>query len=197
MAVDPCFKFAVDESKIDNSTSEFLQVTSDEFFASCKIGMKFDLVFLDGLHTWDQTYKDFCNALLHTHDRSIIIIDDIWPDDVFSCHRDYQKAVDLRLSQCGAHRTAWHGDTYKVIPMIRTFHPTIDYCTIKMGGNCQTITWRSPERSSYDFNLVNEKGLLNTDSLDYLWFIENLELYRPVEEDEAFLRAKSALCSEV
>lgn len=41
------------------------RTTSDEFFSELPEEIQYDLVFLDGLHTFEQTARDFLNALKH------------------------------------------------------------------------------------------------------------------------------------
>ena len=56
VAVDPLFRF--DFAGRSNEATTFLQIESDEFF-SIYNGPLFDIVYLDGLHTFDQTSRDF------------------------------------------------------------------------------------------------------------------------------------------
>ena len=51
--------------------------TSDEFFKSNN--EKFDLIFLDGLHTYEQTLKDIDNAIQIIEDEGIILVHDCLP----------------------------------------------------------------------------------------------------------------------
>ncbi|MEA5391459.1 class I SAM-dependent methyltransferase [Cyanobium gracile UHCC 0139] len=184
-AVDPSFQFDSESAKRDHPSCEFIEVTSDNFFSTRELKQKFDLVFLDGLHTWDQTYRDFCNALLFTHERSIILLDDIFPSDVYSCNRDQVEAVLMRQFMSGDAGNAWHGDTYKIVPLIDTFHPLLDFCTIISDGNPQTIVWRSTESRCSRFDLLEREGNLNIAALDYLWFLRNQTGYVPMEEEAA------------
>ena len=43
-------------------------MTSDEFFATLRRSKRFDVAFLDGLHTFDQTYRDMINTFAHLRD---------------------------------------------------------------------------------------------------------------------------------
>ena len=61
VAVDPRFRF--DTSAFAKEGVEFYDVTSDAFFASKHASEIFDIVFLDGMHTFQQTFKDFVNSL--------------------------------------------------------------------------------------------------------------------------------------
>ena len=183
-AVDPTFMFDLEEAKQVEPTSQFFPTTSDDYFRNHWNSQMFDLIFLDGLHTWEQTYRDFCNALLLTHERSIILLDDIFPSDVFSCNRDQVEAVMMRQFMTSDPSNAWHGDTYKVIPMIQAFHPLLSYCTIITDGNPQALVWRSP-RPSIASLIPPSMGALNIPALDYLWFLRNQDCYNVMNEDEA------------
>lgn len=190
-AVDPQFQFDRDAVP-QGDAIEYFEITSDSFFCDVKRDFKYDLVFLDGLHTWEQTYRDFCNTLLITHERSIILLDDIFPTDVFSCNRDQLEAVMMRQFMTDDPSNAWHGDTYKVIPLIRTFHPLLSYCTIITDGNPQALVWRSPQPEIAS-PILREVGELNMPSLDYLWFLRNQESYNLMNEKDALALVISSL----
>jgi len=56
------------------------RMTSDDFF---KINTEnFDLIFIDGLHYYEQVYKDFSNSLKVLNENGIIIIHDMLPKDI-------------------------------------------------------------------------------------------------------------------
>ncbi len=190
-AVDPKFLFDRETAPKGNSI-EYFEITSDSFFCDVKRDFKYDLVFLDGLHTWEQTYRDFCNALLITHERSIILLDDIFPTDVFSCNRDQFEAVMMRQFMLDDPSNAWHGDTYKVIPLIRTFHPLLSYCTIITDGNPQALVWRSPQPAVAS-PVIREVSELNMPALDYLWFLRHQESYNLMNEQDALALVISTL----
>lgn len=82
IAVDPRFLF--DAQEFVKEGLSFQETTSDDYFSHLPSAEKFDIIFLDGLHTFEQTYRDLCNSLLHVHDRTLIMIDDTKPTDVFS-----------------------------------------------------------------------------------------------------------------
>ncbi len=97
-------------------------LTSDEYFKRhWDEGQRFDLILLDGLHTAEQTYRDFVNSLHFAHANTIWLIDDVMPNDAFSSIPDQDEAIRQRKAT-GSDNTAWHGDVYKVVWMIRTFH---------------------------------------------------------------------------
>lgn len=190
-AVDPRFLFDR-ETAPKGGSIEYYETTSDSFFCDVKKDSQYDLVFLDGLHTWEQTYRDFCNTLLITHERSIILLDDVFPSDVFSCNRDQVEAVMMRQFMTGDPSSAWHGDTYKIIPLIRTFHPLLSYCTIITDGNPQALVWRSPQPEIAS-PILRDIGELNMPALDYLWFLRNQESYNLMNEQDALALVISSL----
>ena len=86
--------------------------TSDEFFlrnSDC-----FDCIFIDGLHEYDQVYKDILNSLKFLNEGGIILLHDCLPASV------HQQAVPR-------YKKIWNGDVWKAIVNIRT---NADYDTI-------------------------------------------------------------------
>ncbi|NET10323.1 MAG: class I SAM-dependent methyltransferase, partial [Symploca sp. SIO2B6] len=78
-AVDPKFKFEFEKYK--DQKQSFFEMPSDDFFSDhCfNLNEKFDLIFLDGLHTFEQTLRDFCSSLRFSHDETIWLLDDTVP----------------------------------------------------------------------------------------------------------------------
>jgi predicted O-methyltransferase YrrM len=70
--IDVEYKIGVDPSRGGTH-----RMTSDEFFASNT--ESFDVIFIDGLHYYDQVSKDFYNSLKFLNDGGIIILHDMLP----------------------------------------------------------------------------------------------------------------------
>lgn len=68
VCVDPCKVF-------DQLTYE---MTSDDYFK--QYSDKFDIIFIDGLHTEEQTIKDITNSLVILNDNGTIVAHDCLPD---------------------------------------------------------------------------------------------------------------------
>lgn len=175
VAVDPKFQFEVPAPQ---EGVDFHQVTSDAYFSSLSNDAVFDVVFLDGLHVFEQTFRDFCNTLSHTHADSIIVLDDTVPCDPYSALRDQATAVHQRSNHGDASR-AWHGDTYKVVMAIHDFFPAYSYATVMDDGNPQTVVWRE--------NRVNTPAFPDMEAIsrmDYFGFRDRLDVLKPVSRAE-------------
>ena len=144
VAVDPVFAF--DKAARRTPGVVFHEVGSDAFFAGLDLDQRFDLIFLDGLHRFEQTYRDLTNALAHSHDRTVILIDDTIPSSLYSAQRDFDRIMAERQRLGRAGDGTWHGDVYKMVLAINDFHPSLDYVTITGDGNPQTVVWRSNAR---------------------------------------------------
>jgi Methyltransferase domain len=119
----------------------FFEMTSDEFFAQLDADTRFDLVFLDGLHTFEQTYIDLVHVLAHMRDGAVLI-DDTVPSDEVSAMPDQDESL-RRRGELGLAGLPWHGSVWKLVPHIAARHPELEYRTILGSGNPQTLVWRA------------------------------------------------------
>jgi hypothetical protein len=176
--VDP--KFLFDKSEVVDAHTTLFEGTSDDYFRQLPATDVFDLVFLDGLHTFDQTYRDLCNVLCHVHDRSVILIDDTLPSDVYSSIPDAGKAVKYR-ARFGDNSKAWHGDTYKVVFAIHEYHLALSYRTIIGSGNPQTLVWRQPDRQ----RRPALKSMEAVTRLSYFDLLDSMQVLKQSAEEDA------------
>lgn len=86
--------------------------TSDDFFKESGYGLKFDCVFLDGLHTSIQLYKDIINSLNSLNDGGTIIIHDLLPTS-----ENCQKVPRIQGE--------WTGDCWLAFTWIRATRPDL------------------------------------------------------------------------
>jgi hypothetical protein len=85
---------------VDPSSGGNVRLTSDEFFADNK--QEFDVIFIDGLHTYDQVRRDLINSFGALKDGGWIAIHDMLPRNWTEHH--------LPIVSTGA----WTGDVWKV-----------------------------------------------------------------------------------
>jgi len=74
-------------------------MTSDDFFKNNHL--KFDIIFIDGLHTYDQVKRDFINSYNSLSDEGIIYIHDMLP----------AKSIFQNLKR---KTSTWNGDVWKL-----------------------------------------------------------------------------------
>ncbi len=103
---------------VDPERGGNLRMTSDEFFAQNK--ETFDVIFIDGLHIYEQVHKDIVNALKVLNKDGIIILDDMlplkwttagrtplevaWLGDCWKCNFEIMatEGLDYKLALCGS-----------------------------------------------------------------------------------------------
>lgn len=178
-AVDPHFKFRTD--RFLREGRKFYEMTSDDFFRSRDQGVVYDLIFLDGLHTFEQCFRDFCATMAFSHDRTVWLIDDTCPNDAFSIRRSSIETRRLREDH-GLESQAWHGDVFKTLFAIHDFFPTFDYRTVVGKGNPQSIILRKPRKK---FSPV-WNNLERISRSDYVDFLNNKPILNESSEDDAF-----------
>ena len=115
-------------------------LTSDAYFASLPTNVRFDVAFIDGLHTAEQTYRDIVNTFAHLP-RGPVLIDDTVPLDEISAMPDQQESYRARTA-AGLEGRQWHGDVWRTVVLLERHHPELDWRTIDDRGNPQTLVWR-------------------------------------------------------
>lgn len=178
VAVDTEFRFNIDDYA--SAHVAFYACTSDTYFLEYAQSECFDVIFLDGLHTFEQTFRDFCNSLTHSHSSTVWLIDDILPNDVYSSIRNHREAVQFRKN-AGKEGNAWHGDTFKTIFAIHDFFPTLSYCCVGSPGNPQALVWR---QSREEFNPILD-SLEAISRLSYFDLQKNLDILKLLPEEQA------------
>jgi predicted O-methyltransferase YrrM len=148
VAVDPVFKFDMAAAEADpaNPTSAYHQVESDVYFADLLAeDERFDVVFLDGLHTFDQTLKDLLAAMTCLADDGVILIDDVMPDTYAASLPDRERT--LRYHALMPNTGTWMGDVYRLVFFIDQYLPQFSFAT--MGENHgQLMMWRQRRAST-------------------------------------------------
>ncbi len=180
VAVDVGFRFDVEAHRRDGV--DFFEYPSDDYFSDHAVDERFDVFFIDGLHTFEQTYRDFLNTLKYAHDRSVWLIDDILPCDQYSALADPEECARLR-QEAGLDSHKWHGDTYKTMYAIHDLHPDLSFVSINTNGNGQSLVWRSP-RPGFE-PVLGSMGEIET--LDYFGMLELQDVLNFRSEEEALL----------
>lgn len=142
VAVDPAFCFDPVAAAAADGSAEFHSTTSDAYFAALDVqAPAFDVVFIDGLHTLEQSLRDLMNTLTHVHRRSVIVIDDVLPSNYAASLKDIGQWQRLRIAD-PALPDAWMGDVYRLAYFIASFLPDWSYATVAENHG-QMVMWRS------------------------------------------------------
>lgn len=186
VAVDPKFRF--DYRSYENESNHFFEISSDVYFTKFSNDEKFDVIFLDGLHTFEQTFRDFCSSIMVAHDKTIWILDDTMPSDVFSSWPKQMQAVNFR-KQAGLTGEQWHGDVFKVVFAIHDFFPMLSYVTINTAGNPQTVVWKKAREEFSPFC----NNLESISRLSYFELLQNIKIMNMTPQDSALSKVLSCL----
>lgn len=107
------------------------RMTSDEFFE--KNNKKYDIIFIDGLHTKEQVSKDIVNSLKILNKGGKIVVHDCLPPT-----EEHQMVP--RIPNCG-----WCGDVWKAIPEF--IKQGLDINVVNCDFGCAVISYcEQPER---------------------------------------------------
>ena len=143
VAVDPCFNFDVEAMRAtpENGDAVYHEMTSDAYFESISGSAdRFDVIYLDGLHTFDQTLRDLLNAVALLKEGGVIVIDDVLPSTYASSMPTMERFFELRTS-LGLDEHSWMGDVFRLIFFVRDYMPAYSYATINETHG-QTAIWR-------------------------------------------------------
>lgn len=105
-------KFSVDPGLEYKSNPVDFVMTSDDFFHGLSKGeilnpeMRFDVIFVDGLHLAEQVDRDIQNSLMYLSEDGFIILHDCNPPTEYHSREDF----DYKLSPAGV---TWNGTTWK------------------------------------------------------------------------------------
>ena len=147
VAVDPEFRFDVASYAASDPASAFHAITSDAYFL--EIGAHtapFDVIYLDGLHTFEQTLRDLMNAFTLLNRGGAVLIDDVLPNSYDASLPDIDQVIALRglqhtLGPVWPHDGSWMGDVFKLVFFIETFLPMFSYATVAENHG-QAVVWR-------------------------------------------------------
>jgi hypothetical protein len=134
-------------------------MTSDEFFNSISDDIKYDLIFIDGLHHYDQVIKDIENAMKHLNYNGTIILHD--------CNPPIEQ-----IQKVPRETIAWTGNVWKAFVSFRLNNPQVSSYTIDtdwgvgvikftsntLNYNVSDITWNDFDQNRQKYlNLISVK----------------------------------------
>lgn len=128
IAVDPSFRFSIPYflkqlyRNPTNIRNRYFQMTSDKFFDKKssyleKTG-KLDLIFIDGLHTFEASLKDVLNSLQYLDPKGTIVLHDCYPPSKASATpaNSLKEAAKMNILDWTG---AWCGDVWKTVAYLK------------------------------------------------------------------------------
>jgi hypothetical protein len=142
---------------------------SDDFFS--KNSTLFDVIFIDGLHVYDQVRRDVINSMRFLKPGGWIAIHDMLPHDAISEH-----VPNISPG-------AWYGDVWKVAFEL-ALTKDVDFRIIKMDAGIGLFRIINPEPRLCDMttNLTNQR---------FQYFYENIGKLPLIEWEEAYTWIRS------
>ena len=156
-------KYGVDPERGGN-----FRMTSDEFFKKYP-DLMFDVIFIDGLHEFEQCQRDCINSIKHLKKDGIIIFHDMLPRSY------YEEHVPRQLGD-------WKGDVWKVAVELSSSKK----CEFKIVNIDNGIGLLKIEK---DFTYKKIDGLDKKNFDDFLEYYKNLPIIKS-EEGLKFIQKK-------
>jgi hypothetical protein len=148
---------------VDPVSGGNLRMTSDQFFIENK--EKFDLIFIDGLHVYEQVIKDIFNSIKVLKENGIILVHDCLPRKLW-----YQ--TPTRMSD------TWNGDVWKAIVECRTLENIDTYTCladegigvikVQKNNNPLNLNLSNFKNLKYKDYYTNRESLMNIISVEKL-----------------------------
>ncbi|MFC1567283.1 class I SAM-dependent methyltransferase [Thermodesulfobacteriota bacterium] len=162
-----------------NISNKYYQMTSDYFFETKASLFKngLDVVFIDGLHTYEQSLRDIQNSLKLLNEDGVIIMHDCNPqtESIAYPAASCQHAEGLQLDGWTGE---WSGDVWKTIAYLRSTHKNLHVFVLDCDYGLGIITKGTPEnmlefskeeikKLSYDDLAKNRSNILNLKNTEY------------------------------
>ena len=111
---------------------QYFALTSDEFFkkvAPQVLADGVDVVFIDGLHTFEQAYRDCMNSLKYLSSGGVVLLHDCLPSSEVEAvpAQSYEEARRINGPTWNG---LWVGDVWKAIVVLRSQHADLQTCVL-------------------------------------------------------------------
>jgi hypothetical protein len=193
--VDPKFKFETRNSITGNTLVEFVEATSDAFFATRPTQDKFNVVFIDGLHRFEQVLRDLLNAMVRLDEKGVIIIDDVIPASYHASLPDLAECFAVR-DHFAVHQpnlrgnATWMGDVYRLVFFINNFLQAYSFACVQESLG-QLVMWRQPRSAATVGQLTYDE----VGRIDFRHTITQRQIYntKPIAEIVQLVKAANGI----
>lgn len=152
--INVSFKESIDPAPSGPCT---YKVTSDYFFANYGKDKKYDIIFVDGLHTYAQSYRDVINSISIMNEGGFIVMHDCNPPTEYHIrsYEDYLKT-----------RGQWNGDVFKAFIRLKNELEDWNCFVVDEDFGCAILTKRKLKRKFSQLDGFNE-------NMSWVYFNEN------------------------
>lgn len=174
VAVDPIFRFDLPSERFTREI-EYHEITSDDYFGIITKHELFDVIYIDGLHTFEQTLRDLLNSIEHLDEGGVIVVDDVLPTS-WAASLDKQSDAAFVRDLLAAERfdgNNWMGPVFKLVYFISTFMPGYDFATIQ-DNHGQLVMWRSIQKAPF----TPDMSIDDISRIDFLAVIKDKTAFR-------------------
>lgn len=191
IGVDPVAPAPAVVEQLKRHGSSYAALTSDDFFAQQAPGLLasgVDVVFIDGLHTYQQSYRDCVNALRYLNPGGVIFMHDCLPASESEARvaPTYEEAG--RLNGPGWNGL-WTGDGWKAIVALRSLHDDVEACVLDCDHGLGMVT-RQPARRALAYSAAEIDAMSYDDLTRDQARLLGLQLPNQFLETVAGLRAE-------
>ena len=144
------------------------KMTSDKFFLNNND--KFDIIFIDGLHEYEQVMKDIKNSLNYLMKNGIILLHDCLPRTIWN-------QIYPRIN------SDWNGDVWKAIVECRTYDTIDTYTCIADRGIGIILPKKNKNKliiNREDFKKLKYKDYYQNHE-QYMNLIEHHNIFKTIE----------------
>lgn len=176
-------KYSVDPGSENVLNPVDFKVTSDDFFNQLrtgtilKEGIKFDVIFIDGLHLADQVERDVINSLEFLNEDGFIVLHDCNPPTAFHASENYF----YRMSPSGGN---WNGTTWKAFFKFRQLNGLFSCCIDSdwgIGIISKRLNLGTPSQVKnpyFEYNLFDENRKESLNLISYEEFKTKLNTFK-------------------
>lgn len=168
-------KYSVDPGKEFVANPVDFKVTSDEFFSQLRAGkilnpdIKFDVIFVDGLHLAEQVERDIINALDFITEDGFVVLHDCNPPSEWHARENYMFQETPAFG-------FWNGTTWKAFQKWR-FEPGVYSCCIDSDWGVGVLSRKTnigksmqPVNLFYEFEVMNKNRKAHLNLVDFETF---------------------------
>lgn len=152
-----------------NFFNKYVSLPSDDFFK--QYNSKFDIVFVDGLHTYEQSLRDIENSLSRLEPGGVVIVHDCMPMTEGAAYPANSHLEAIQAGVLNEHHE-WNGDVFKSIIALRSKYNPLAKSLKVMVLDCDYglgIIRKEPNNELIDVKIEDIKNM------SYSYFFERRE----------------------